>query len=141
MSKSYRKSGSGHHHNSEHDEEETSTENFSQTLHIIVYRGDPVDSMLNRHTAFFIEYSDGSNVLIHAVGGHGFFELEERWNIPPPTQSQSWERTITVTMAQTTTDRDLTIRNTLYNTPINNDERAFYQKTSPQPLQIRWLMS
>jgi hypothetical protein len=131
MSKSHRKSGSGHHRSSkhhcssEHDEQENPTEIFPQTLCIIVYRGDPVDSMSNRHTAFFIEYSDGSNVLCHIVGGSGFFEIEERWNIDPSNLSRSWERTIPVVTAPTNTANDLTMRNTLYNTPINNAERAW----------------
>lgn len=131
MSKSNRKGRSGHHSRGKHShsdkhEEEAPPEVFSQTLSIIVYRGDPIDSYLNRHTAFYIEYSDGSNVLSHITGASGFFAFDERWNeARPPQQSAQFERGIPVATIQSSNPQDLTIRNILYNTPINNNERSW----------------
>ncbi|KUJ13541.1 uncharacterized protein LY89DRAFT_687600 [Mollisia scopiformis] len=81
MSTSNRKGRSGHHSrgkysHSDKREEEAPPEVFSRTLSIVVYRGDPIDSHLNRHTAFYIEYSDGSNVLSYITGASGFFEFD-----------------------------------------------------------------
>ena len=116
------KEGKGKGHSSKHEEQES--EPFHQTLNIIVYRGDPVDAQSTRHTSFFIEFSDGSSVLSHAVGGHGFFEHEERWNTNP-SESRHHERTIPVARIQTRESKDLTLRNILFNVPVNNQERAW----------------
>ncbi|KAG4426857.1 hypothetical protein IFR04_000288 [Cadophora malorum] len=100
------------------------TELFDQTLNIIVYRGDPVDVQSTRHTAFFIEYADGSNLITHAVGAHGFFEHAEKWNTQP-TESRNFERLIPIITMRTREERDLTVREILYNVPVNNEERSW----------------
>jgi hypothetical protein len=84
-----------------------------------------VDARSTRHTAFFIEFPDGSNVLSHVIGAYGFFEFEERWNTAQPSESRHFERQIPVVTAWSHTARDLTIRNTIYNTPVNNTERGW----------------
>jgi hypothetical protein len=103
--------------------------NNSQTLSIVVYRGDPVDAQSTRHTSFFIEFSDGGNLVSHVTGGSGFFQLEEKWNTSPPYESRHFERMIPVVTAQTPTANNLNIRNTIYSTPINNAERAWNCQT------------
>jgi hypothetical protein len=127
MSKTSKKGGSGHrsgkHHRSSGGNDQS--ERPTQTLNIVVYRGDPVDAQSTRHTAFFIEFSDGSNVLSHVTGASGFFQVEERWNTAQPSESRHFERMIPVVTLQTPSPNDLTMRNTIYNTPINNAERAW----------------
>jgi hypothetical protein len=116
----------GKHHRSRHDEQEA--ELFRQTLSIIVYRGDPVDAQSTRHVAWYIQYADGSNVLSHVTGGYGFFAHDERWNTNP-SESRHYERTIPVSTIASRESRDLTVRNILFNVPVNNEERAWNCQT------------
>lgn len=119
-----RKSHGGKGHRPKQDEE-TPEQTWIQTLSILVYRGDPVDAQSTRHTAFFIEYEDGSNVISQVTGGHGFFQHDERWH-QRPSESRHWERTIPIARLVTRGGpRDLVVREILIGVPINNQERAW----------------
>jgi hypothetical protein len=101
------------------------TQTQKQTLSIIVYRGDPVDAPTTRHTALFVEFENGDNVLSYVVSGHGFFQHEESWNIDQPSNSRHFEQSIWVATFETTEDEAMYIRNELRNTPINNEESSW----------------
>jgi hypothetical protein len=65
-------------------------------------------------------------VLSHIIGASSFFEFDERWNeARPPQQSARFERGIPVATIQSDTPQNVTIRNILYNTPINNNKRSW----------------
>ena len=106
----------------------TNDDSISQTLYIIVKRGDPIDSYSLRHTSFWVEFSDGRNLLSHVCGAASFFEFEERWNETQPQESRHFERIIPVITVRTTAD-DMTIRDTLRGTPVNNKERSWNFQT------------
>ncbi|KAL5350089.1 hypothetical protein ACLOAV_005126 [Pseudogymnoascus australis] len=89
-------------------------DSISQTLYIVVNRG--------------IEFSDGRNLLSHVCGAASFFEFEERWNEARPQEGKNFERIIFVVTVRTTVD-DMTIRNTLRQTPVNNKERSWNCQT------------
>lgn len=85
--------------------------------------------METRHTAWFIEYADGSNVLIHVSGGHGFFETEERWDVQPG-DSNNWERTIPVATLRTQGGtRNLVVRDRIWQVRVNNEDRGWNCQT------------
>ena len=44
------------------------------TLKVLIFKGEP-DTANRRHTALLIEQSDGSNLLVHAVGTAPFFDI------------------------------------------------------------------
>lgn len=98
----------------------------TQTPSIIVYRGNPIDALSTRHPAFFIEYSGGRNVLTHIPGAPGFFEHEEICKTAPPSGDEHFERSIPVAIFRTnnTESTILTVQNTIYEIPINNDGRG-----------------
>lgn len=129
MSTSPTKDGSGHSSSSENDKGDNNgakdvAQSSAETLYIIVNRGDPVDAFSTRHTAFWIEFADGRNLLTHVCGACGFFEREERWNTVQPQESRHFERIIPVVTAPTPRD-GLTISSILHLTPIQNSERAW----------------
>lgn len=101
---------------------------ISQTLYIIVNRGDPIDSYSLRHTAFWVEFSDGRNFVSQVCGAASFFEFEERWNEAQPEENGQFERIIPVITVRTMAD-DMSIRDTLRGTPVNNDERSWNCQT------------
>ena len=106
----------------------TTLDSISQTLYIVVNRGDPIDSYSMRHTSFWVKFSDGRNLLSHVCGAASFFEFEERWNEAHPQEGKNFERIIFVMTMRTTVD-DMTIRNTLRQTPVNNKERSWNCQT------------
>ncbi|KAL2392913.1 hypothetical protein ABEF95_001855 [Exophiala dermatitidis] len=52
------------------------------TLKIMIFRGTP-DTPSRRHTALFIEMSDGSNLMVHIVGEAPHFRKDMRENTRP----------------------------------------------------------
>ena len=52
-------------------------------IHISVYRGDPVDLQTTRHMSIYVKFSDGTRVLVHAIGDPGFFEVSMQGNYDP----------------------------------------------------------
>ncbi|OBT80608.1 hypothetical protein VF21_00325 [Pseudogymnoascus sp. 05NY08] len=106
----------------------TTLDSISQTLYIVVNRGDPIDSYSMRHTSFWVKFSDGRNLLSHVCGAASFFEFEERWNEAHPQEGKFFERIIFVMTMRTAVD-DMTIRNTLRQTPVNNKERSWNCQT------------
>ncbi|OBT85195.1 hypothetical protein VE02_05687 [Pseudogymnoascus sp. 03VT05] len=73
-------------------------------------------------------FSDGRNLLSHVCGAASFFEFEERWNEAHPQEGKFFERIIFVMTMRTAVD-DMTIRNTLRQTPVNNKERSWNCQT------------
>lgn len=47
---------------------------MSASLSIIVYKGEPIDAPDYRHTALFLDTPGNESVLLHVVGGAGFFQ-------------------------------------------------------------------
>jgi hypothetical protein len=96
----------------------------TQTLSIIIYQGDPVDLMESRHTALYIEYSNGRNVLSHVVGTQGSFTFDERWDNTDPTTSRHFARKVVVGTFGAGFE-DLTVRNAIAGTRVNNRENSW----------------
>ncbi|KAJ5577661.1 uncharacterized protein N7459_006625 [Penicillium hispanicum] len=44
------------------------------TITIAVFRGDPLDWAMYRHTAIHVRYADGEDNLLHVSGAHPFFQ-------------------------------------------------------------------
>ena len=96
-----------------------------QHLSINIYVGDPLDLQTTRHTGFLIQWSDGDNLVIHVMGSHEFFELEEIWNGPKPSRRDGCIRSVPVVTWCTSRDEKFKVRNILRDTPINNSERGW----------------
>lgn len=50
---------------------------------IAIYKGDPVDFQMYRHTLVFIEFSTESSLIVHIVGSRGEYSLDTRSNEDP----------------------------------------------------------
>lgn len=96
----------------------------TQTLSIVIYKGKPIDSMKFWHTALFIEYSEGRNVLLHVTGAAVFFEFEERQDGRDVTTAPSFVSKVHVATLNAGQE-DLTLRNTIYNTLVNNSDNGW----------------
>ncbi|OBT70446.1 hypothetical protein VE03_00039 [Pseudogymnoascus sp. 23342-1-I1] len=128
MSRTHKQDGADHPSSLAPSASHSTLDSISQTLYIVVNRGDPIDSYSMRHTAFWVEFSDGRNLLSHVCGAASFFEFEERWNEAQPQEGKNFERIIFVLTVRTAVD-DMTIRNTLRQTPVNNKERSWNCQT------------
>ncbi|KAJ5093215.1 hypothetical protein N7456_009076 [Penicillium angulare] len=53
------------------------------TVQILVYRGEPVDSINYRHAALFFKFPNGSQSLMNAEGTPGLFEFKAREDYAP----------------------------------------------------------
>ena len=86
------------------------------TLKILVFKGEP-DTANRRHTALLIERSDGSNLLIHAVGNAPYFERTMDEN----TQATRSKRLLKEIFVATITGATVAaIGGVLYRTPVQN---------------------
>ncbi|KAJ5092832.1 hypothetical protein N7456_008693 [Penicillium angulare] len=47
---------------------------MSTTITVAVFRGDPLDWAMYRHTAIHVQYADGEDNILHVTGAHPFFE-------------------------------------------------------------------
>ena len=97
----------------------------TQTLSINIYVGDPLDLQTARHTGFFIQWSDGDNLIIHVMGSHQFYELQEIWNGPKPNVGDGCIRDVPVATWTTSEEEKFKLRNIIRDTPINNAERGW----------------
>ncbi|KAJ6096237.1 hypothetical protein N7486_006983 [Penicillium sp. IBT 16267x] len=47
---------------------------MATTISVVVFRGDPIDWAMYRHTALHVQYADGEDTILHVTGAHPFFE-------------------------------------------------------------------
>ncbi|KAJ5924708.1 hypothetical protein N7466_008895 [Penicillium verhagenii] len=55
---------------------------MSTTISIVIFRGDPLDWAMYRHTAIHVQYADSENTILHVTGAHPFFEYTPMDNHP-----------------------------------------------------------
>jgi hypothetical protein len=96
---------------------------MNATVYIVIYRGDPVDLMETRHTAFYIEFSDGTKTLMHATGGHGFFRVEEERNPRDPKYSTRFACLVYVGIVRSIDKSDFC--SCIQTTPVDNTTRGW----------------
>ena len=95
---------------------------MSASLSIVIYKGSPLDASEFRHTALFVEHSDGSSLLLHIVGTTGMFQPQVRQNENPAT-SKTFIRKIVVANIQGQT-KDA-IQSRVMTTPIQNSDKSW----------------
>ncbi|KAJ5648025.1 hypothetical protein N7490_004397 [Penicillium lividum] len=55
---------------------------MSTTVSIVVFRGDPIDWAMYRHTAIHVHFADGQDSIFHVTGAHPFFKYTPLNNHP-----------------------------------------------------------
>ena len=89
------------------------------TLTIAVFRGDPIDWAVYRHTALHVKYADGEDQILHVIGAHPFFEYSPQPGTPSDTGLKV-EALITVSNPPDTVSKSA-IENACARTPVRND--------------------
>ncbi|KAF7185186.1 hypothetical protein HII31_13461 [Pseudocercospora fuligena] len=94
------------------------------SVSIIVYQAEPLDYWWTRHTALWLQFSNGSpSTLVHIVGPTGGFSFEHR-EVLEPWQSQSFAKRVDVGVLSRPATAAQTIA-ALRSVPIRNDDREF----------------
>ncbi|KAF2967271.1 hypothetical protein GQX73_g6299 [Xylaria multiplex] len=99
-----------------------------QRLDVIVFRGDPIDAPQYRHTELLIQHlsADGTVLwrrYLHVAGAAGFFEREELEH--DPGSSELFVGLVPVTTIPVSTSSDRRLRDAIWSTPVNNDDRSW----------------
>lgn len=89
------------------------------TLTIVIFRGDPVDWAMYRHTALHVKHLDGQDQILHVTGAHPFFEYSPQFATPADTGLKI-EALIPVSNPPDEITRAM-IENACVQTPVRND--------------------
>lgn len=89
------------------------------TLTIAVFRGDPLDWAIYRHTALHVRYIDGDDQILHVTGAHPFFEYSPQPGTPADTGLKI-EALITVSNPSDEITKNM-IEKACVQTPVRND--------------------
>ncbi|EXJ87619.1 hypothetical protein A1O3_04580 [Capronia epimyces CBS 606.96] len=89
---------------------------MATTLKVLIFRGTP-DGPSSRHTALFIETSNGSNLMVHIIGQAPYFTKAMKENIEP---RQSTKFLNEISVATITGKTIAQIGAVLYSTPIQS---------------------
>lgn len=95
---------------------------MSASLSIIVYKGDPIDACDFRHTALFLEVPGSDSILLHVVGGAGFFQAQV---IPNNDPSGSKNFICKIGIAKISGQSKETIQTEITSTPIKNTDKSW----------------
>lgn len=88
-------------------------------ISIAIYRGNPIDYAMYRHTALHFIFPDGQQSAMHVVGAPGMFDFEEAEGIDP-TKITGLVGLVAVSSAPNGIQRSM-IRNACLRTPVRND--------------------
>ena len=91
------------------------------TITIAVFRGDPLDWAMYRHTAIHIQYADGEENLLHVSGAHPFFQYTPE-NANPARIQLKLEALIHVSNPSDAITKSM-IQSACAQTPVRNDPR------------------
>lgn len=94
---------------------------MATTISVVVFRGDPVDWAMYRHTALHVQYADGEDMILHVTGAHPFFEYTPMKNHP-----KDLNMTIVASILVSNLPDWITksmIQNACAATPVRNDPR------------------
>ncbi|KAJ5539787.1 hypothetical protein N7513_008119 [Penicillium frequentans] len=94
---------------------------MATTISVVVFRGDPVDWAMYRHTALHVQYADGEDMILHVTGAHPFFEYT-----PMNNHLKDLNLTIVASILVSTPPDWITksmIHNACAATPVRNDPR------------------
>ncbi|KAI2605910.1 uncharacterized protein GGS25DRAFT_523584 [Hypoxylon fragiforme] len=96
----------------------------SQTLWILIFRGSPRDIQSARRTELYIAFDDNEkkNLTIRIQGDHPSFSVGEVWNQPHPRSRPHFFRRLAVATVETSSDRDMQLRDAVLGTHVNNIE-------------------
>ena len=94
------------------------------TISIAVFRGDPIDWAMYRHTAIHVLDEDGENNLLHVTGAHPFFEYTPE-NTDPAKIGRKLEALIPVSVPRDMITKsmiwDACARTRIWNDPHHQD--------------------
>lgn len=88
-------------------------------ISIAVYRGDPIDIVMFRHTAIHFTFPDGQQSAMHVVGAPSMFDFEEAEGIDP-TKVTGLAGLIYVASVPDVIERT-SIKDACVRTPVRND--------------------
>ncbi|KAJ5728532.1 hypothetical protein N7493_004862 [Penicillium malachiteum] len=94
-------------------------ENNMPTITVAVFRGDPIDWAMYRHTAIHVRYADGEDHLLHVTGAHPFFEYTPQPD-DPTNIGLKVEALIPVSNPGDFFTKEM-IENSCAQTPVRND--------------------
>ncbi|KAI3401521.1 hypothetical protein diail_10955 [Diaporthe ilicicola] len=107
---------------------EAASNQLSQTLSIVIFRGNPIDAYIYRHVGLFIQTFNGDTLIkwnfLHVTGTAGSFQREESWD-RNPLQSASTCGHVHVVKIRVTSETDKTLRNTIWATLVKNNDRSW----------------
>ncbi|KAJ5736042.1 uncharacterized protein N7483_001167 [Penicillium malachiteum] len=93
--------------------------NIMPTIMVAVFRGDPIDWAMYRHTAIHVRYADGEDHLLHVTGAHPFFEYTPQPE-DPTNIGLKVEALIPVSSPGDSFTKEM-IENSCAQTPVRND--------------------
>lgn len=93
------------------------------TITVAVFRGDPIDWAMYRHTAIHVRYEDGEDTILHVTGAHPFFAYSPQNGTPEDTGLKV-EGLIPVSSPLDKFTKSV-IQSVCSQTPVRND--AFHQ--------------
>ncbi|KAJ6004865.1 hypothetical protein N7540_012664 [Penicillium herquei] len=93
--------------------------NIMPTIMVAVFRGDPIDWAMYRHTAIHVRYADGEDHLLHVTGAHPFFEYTPQPE-DPTNIGLKVEALIPVSSPGEFFTKEM-IENSCARTPVRND--------------------
>ncbi|PYI04888.1 hypothetical protein BO78DRAFT_372144 [Aspergillus sclerotiicarbonarius CBS 121057] len=96
---------------------------MSITLSVLVFRGDPVDTMEYRHAGIYLDYGQGQSSMMHIVGAPGCFSFQEDDKMDY-TKSDKLEGHIRVTTLHEDFTRAM-IKDACSKTPVKNHSREW----------------
>ncbi|KAI1130089.1 hypothetical protein F5Y10DRAFT_236625 [Nemania abortiva] len=103
----------------------TSKPGQTQTLWILIFKGQPRDLQSTRITELYIAFDEdeGTNVTIRMQGEYPNFRVHEEWDQPLPWMRPNFHRRLAVsTFATVGRELDMRVRNAIWETPVNNTE-------------------
>ncbi|KAI5923181.1 hypothetical protein F4810DRAFT_226874 [Camillea tinctor] len=97
---------------------------YSQTLWILIFSGQPRDIQSARITELCIVFNENesTNLTIQIQGQHPSFKVKEVWNKPPPRSRPRFLRRLAVSSLPTNSEFDTRLRDAIVRTRVDNVE-------------------
>ncbi|KAI0601493.1 hypothetical protein F4775DRAFT_397217 [Biscogniauxia sp. FL1348] len=102
----------------------TEKKEYSQTLWILIFSGQPRDIQSARITELCIVFNENesTNLTIQIQGQHPSFKVKEVWNRPPPRSRPRFLRRLAVSTLSTNSEFDTRLRDSIVRTRVDNVE-------------------
>lgn len=102
---------------------------FWQSLSIAVFKGDPIDAYIYRHVGLYLQTFRG-DILVHhqfleTSGATGSFVKQDVPEWDPFQDAGSCGHVQVAKKLPMTSETDRTLRNTIWSTPLKNDDRSW----------------